>query len=46
MDTFDVAVVGAGSAGAGGSSSVNALMGIRGIPDDYDHWAAELGCTG
>jgi choline dehydrogenase/5-(hydroxymethyl)furfural/furfural oxidase len=25
---------------------VNALMGIRGIPDDYDHWAAELGCTG
>ncbi len=32
--------------GAGGSSSVNAMIAIRGIPDDYDRWADELGCTG
>ena len=32
--------------GAGGSSSVNALIGMRGIPEDYDRWAAELGCAG
>jgi len=32
--------------GAGGSSSVNALIGLRGIPDDYDHWANDLGCPG
>jgi 5-(hydroxymethyl)furfural/furfural oxidase len=32
--------------GAGGSSSVNALMAIRGVPDDYDRWAHELGCPG
>ena len=31
--------------GAGGSSSVNALGAVRGIPDDYDRWA-ELGCEG
>jgi len=32
--------------GAGGSSSVNAMGAIRGIPDDYERWANELGCTG
>jgi 5-(hydroxymethyl)furfural/furfural oxidase len=32
--------------GAGGSSSVNAMGAIRGVPDDYDRWATELGCTG
>lgn len=32
--------------GAGGCSSVNAMAGIRGTPDDYDRWAQELGCTG
>jgi choline dehydrogenase-like flavoprotein len=32
--------------GAGGSSSVNALGAIRGLPDDYDRWAHELGCAG
>jgi choline dehydrogenase-like flavoprotein len=32
--------------GAGGSSSVNALGGIRGTVDDYDRWAHELGCAG
>jgi len=31
--------------GAGGSSSVNALIGIRGLPEDYDRWANDLGCT-
>ena len=31
--------------GMGGSSAVNALVAIRGIPEDYDRWA-ELGCTG
>ncbi len=32
--------------GAGGSSSVNAMVAIRGVPDDYDRWARELGCRG
>jgi choline dehydrogenase-like flavoprotein len=32
--------------GVGGSSAVNAMMGIRGTPEDYDRWAAELGCPG
>jgi choline dehydrogenase-like flavoprotein len=32
--------------GTGGSSSVNAMAGIRGTRDDYDHWADNLGCTG
>jgi 5-(hydroxymethyl)furfural/furfural oxidase len=32
--------------GAGGSSSVNALGAIRGTVDDYERWAAELGCRG
>ena len=31
--------------GVGGSSAVNALGAIRGIPDDYDRWA-DLGCDG
>jgi choline dehydrogenase-like flavoprotein len=32
--------------GVGGSSSVNALVAIRGVPDDYDRWVEEFGCTG
>jgi choline dehydrogenase-like flavoprotein len=32
--------------GAGGCSSVNAMVGLRGTPDDYDHWVEDLGCTG
>ena len=32
--------------GAGGSSSVNAMGAIRGMPDDYERWADELGCAG
>jgi 5-(hydroxymethyl)furfural/furfural oxidase len=32
--------------GVGGSSSVNALAAIRGVPDDYDRWVEEFGCTG
>lgn len=32
--------------GAGGSSSINGLALIRGIPEDYDRWADELGCPG
>jgi 5-(hydroxymethyl)furfural/furfural oxidase len=31
--------------GVGGSSAINAQRVIRGVPEDYDHWAA-LGCTG
>jgi len=31
--------------GVGGSSTINAQTAIRGVPEDYDHWA-ELGCTG
>ena len=31
--------------GIGGSSAINAQCAIRGVPEDYDHWAA-LGCTG
>jgi 5-(hydroxymethyl)furfural/furfural oxidase len=31
--------------GVGGSSTINAQCAIRGVPEDYDHWAA-LGCTG
>jgi 5-(hydroxymethyl)furfural/furfural oxidase len=34
------------SRGVGGSSSVNAMLAIRGIPEDYDRWAHELGCPG
>jgi choline dehydrogenase-like flavoprotein len=32
--------------GAGGSSAINAMVGLRGIPDDYDRWAHALGCPG
>jgi 5-(hydroxymethyl)furfural/furfural oxidase len=32
--------------GVGGSSAVNAMMALRGEPDDYDRWAGELGCDG
>jgi choline dehydrogenase len=31
--------------GMGGSSAINGLMAIRGVPEDFDHWA-ELGCQG
>jgi len=31
--------------GVGGSSAVNAMVAIPGIPDDYDRWAG-LGATG
>jgi choline dehydrogenase/5-(hydroxymethyl)furfural/furfural oxidase len=32
--------------GVGGSSAVNAMMAMRGMPEDYDRWATELGCDG
>jgi 5-(hydroxymethyl)furfural/furfural oxidase len=32
--------------GVGGSSSVNAMGAIRGMPDDYDRWVEEFGCAG
>ena len=32
--------------GVGGSSSVNALGAIRGLPDDYDRWVDRFGCAG
>jgi 5-(hydroxymethyl)furfural/furfural oxidase len=32
--------------GVGGSSAVNAMVALRGIPEDYDHWSRDLGCTG
>jgi 5-(hydroxymethyl)furfural/furfural oxidase len=32
--------------GVGGSSSVNAMGAIRGLPDDYDRWVDEFGCNG
>jgi choline dehydrogenase-like flavoprotein len=32
--------------GAGGSSSINAMGAIRGLPDDYDRWVDEFGCVG
>jgi 5-(hydroxymethyl)furfural/furfural oxidase len=31
--------------GVGGSSTINAQIAIRGMPEDFDRWAA-LGCTG
>jgi 5-(hydroxymethyl)furfural/furfural oxidase len=31
--------------GLGGSSAVNGMIAIRGMPEDFDSWA-ELGCTG
>ncbi len=30
----------------GGGSSINAQVYTRGCPQDYDHWANDLGCTG
>jgi choline dehydrogenase-like flavoprotein len=30
----------------GGGSSINAEIYTRGIPEDYDSWATDLGCTG
>lgn len=30
----------------GGSSSINAQVFTRGVPQDYDAWAAEFGCDG
>lgn len=30
----------------GGGSSINAEIFTRGVADDYDHWANELGCKG
>jgi choline dehydrogenase-like flavoprotein len=32
--------------GVGGSSAVNAMVALRGVPADYDRWADELGCAG
>lgn len=32
--------------GVGGSSVVNAMIGMWGVPDDYDRWERELGCAG
>lgn len=32
--------------GVGGSSTINGMLAIRGVPEDYDRWAHELGCTG
>jgi choline dehydrogenase len=31
--------------GMGGSSAINAMLAIRGVPEDFDRWA-ELGCRG
>jgi choline dehydrogenase-like flavoprotein len=30
----------------GGGSSINAEIFTRGCPEDYDHWAKDMGCTG
>ncbi len=32
--------------GVGGSSAVNALVGLLGMHDDYDRWASVYGCDG
>lgn len=32
--------------GIGGSSAVNAMIGMWGVPDDYDRWQRDLGCEG
>jgi choline dehydrogenase-like flavoprotein len=32
--------------GIGGSSVINAMVGMWGTPDDYDRWERDLGCRG
>ena len=32
--------------GVGGSSAVNGMVALPGLPDDYDRWERELGCPG
>ncbi|OLT16474.1 hypothetical protein BJF78_14540 [Pseudonocardia sp. CNS-139] len=32
--------------GVGGGTAVDAMVAMRGIPQDYDRWAHELGCRG
>src|SRR4051794_9523269 len=32
--------------GVGGSSAVNGMIAMRGMPEDYDRWAKEYGCVG
>ena len=32
--------------GIGGSSAVNAMIGMWGVPDDYNRWQRDLGCVG
>lgn len=32
--------------GVGGSSSVNAMVALAGLPDDYDTWERDYGCVG
>jgi choline dehydrogenase-like flavoprotein len=32
--------------GIAGSSAVNAMIGMWGVPEDYDHWERDLGCPG
>lgn len=32
--------------GLGGSSAVNAMLALRGVPDDYDEWGRQFGAEG